>query len=102
MKTAKISMFLMLFGMSGVMGCASTHENVAEHHHHEDKAQYEGKCAYSVENGKFNVEGNPDYTLSHNGVTYYFSSAAARDKFNDHIESHVKRANKAWEGRGGR
>lgn len=102
MKIAKVSLAVALLGMSGLMGCASTHENVAEHHHHEDKAQYDGKCAYSIENGKYDVEGKPEFNLSHNGVTYYFSSAAARDKFSDHIETHVKRANRAWEGRGGR
>lgn len=102
MRIVKISMVVVLLGISGLMGCASTHEDVAEHHHHEGKAQYDGKCAYSVENGKYNVEENPEYNLNHNGVTYYFSNASARDKFNDHIETHVKRANKAWDGRGGR
>lgn len=102
MKPIKASFVVaVMLGIVALSGCASTHEDVAEHHHHE-KAQFEGKCAYSVENGKFNVEGNPDFKLNHNGVTYFFSSTEARDKFNSHITESTKRANASWERRGGR
>ena len=101
MRLIKVGFVAAMLGAMALSGCASTHEDVAEHHHHE-KAQFEGKCAYSVANGKFNVEGNPDYKLDHNGVTYFFSSAEARDKFSAHIGDHVQRANRSWGGRGGR
>ncbi|MBU6374359.1 MAG: hypothetical protein KGQ59_00020 [Bdellovibrionales bacterium] len=101
MKVTKLVLVAVMLAVMGITGCASTHENVAEHHHH-PKAQFDGKCAYSVENGKYDVEGNSEFNLAHNGVTYYFSSASARDKFKDHIDQHVTRANRAWEGRSGR
>lgn len=101
MKTIKAGFVALVLGVMALSGCASTHEDVSEHHHHE-KAQFDGKCAYSVENGKYDVAGKPEFNLAHNGVTYYFSSAANRDKFKDHIDQHVTRANRAWEGRGGR
>ncbi|GEM_PF-1362389 len=89
-----------MVSMAGLAGCATTHENVAEHHHHEDKAKFDGKCAYSVANGKYDIAGKPDYRLVHNGVTYYFSNEDAKNKFKEHVDESVKRANRAWEGGG--
>ena len=99
MKIIKVGLVAAMISMAGLTGCASTHEDVAEHHHHEEKAQFEGKCAYSVSNGKYDVAGNPEYKLEHNGVSYYFSSKEAMSKFSAHADDSVKRANRAWGGR---
>jgi len=73
----KINILLATFVMTlGLNSCAH-HDNAVSHHHHEEapkKASYEGKCAYSVENKNFDVQGNPEFNIEHDGILYYFSS----------------------------
>lgn len=101
MRIIQLSLMGAVLGVVGLTGCA-THENVAEHHHHEDKTQFDGQCAYSVSNGKYDVVGKPEYQLDHNGVKYYFSNSDAMSKFQAHITDSVNRANASWDRRGSR
>lgn len=97
-KIAALAVVSMIF-----VSCAH-HDNKVDHHHHEDAAKisYEGKCAYSVENAKFDVPGNPEFKLQHEGTTYYFSSQEKLNLFKKDIPHNVERANKVWMERGSR
>ncbi len=94
--------FLAVFIALGFSSCAH-HDNKVDHHHHEDttkKISYEGKCAYSIEHGQYNVVGNPEFNVEHDGATYYFSSIEKMNDFKKDIAKHIQAANRNWEKNG--
>jgi len=101
----KINILLATFVMTlGLNSCAH-HDNAVSHHHHEEapkKASYEGKCAYSVENKNFDVQGNPEFNIEHDGILYYFSSEQNMNEFKKDLNKHIAAANRSWEVRSAR
>lgn len=86
----------------------SHHHKKPPHHHHDDKAAckkcskdakeaFEKKCAHAVMEGDTHVEGKEEFTLTHGGRKYYFSSKERMEKFKTHLDEHVKKANNNWQ-----
>ena len=47
-------------------------------------------------NGRYDVQGKKDYSVTRDGKTYYFSSAAARDRFMEDFQSNAQKAETNW------
>ena len=58
--------------------------------------EFNGACAAGVQQGKYDVQGKKEYSVSQNGKTYYFSSAAARDHFMQNYAENSKQADQMW------
>jgi hypothetical protein len=58
--------------------------------------EFNGACAAGVEQGKFDVQGKKDYSVTADGKTYYFSSAAARDQFMQNFAVNSRKADEMW------
>jgi YHS domain-containing protein len=57
---------------------------------------FNGACAAGVEQGKYDVQGRKDYSVTSDGKTYYFSSAVARDRFMENFAENSKKADEMW------
>ncbi len=57
---------------------------------------YGGRCAASVKENRFDVQGDPKYNLEHNGRLYCFSSPEARDDFKKDTVKNIESANRHW------
>jgi YHS domain-containing protein len=58
--------------------------------------EFNGACAAGVEQGKYDVQGSKEYSVTSGGKTYYFSSASARDQFMDNFAENSKKADQMW------
>lgn len=96
----------MTLGVFFLFSCAHHHKDVEHHHHknckkncsmkHNSKAMFKNHCAQSVSEGDLHVPGKKEYSLSHSGETYYFSTEEKKKTFVKHIEENTKRAQKNW------
>ena len=96
-----------ILGVFFLSSCAHHHKGSAHHHHdncnkncsmeHNSKAMFKEHCAQSVSEGDLHVQGKKEFSLSHSGDTYYFSTEEKMKKFEAHIEKHIKSARKNWE-----
>lgn len=66
----------------------SHHHNKEEHHHH----AFNKLCAYEVSLNHFDVAGNENYKIEHEGETYFFSSEEKMNKFKKDLQSNVRSA----------
>lgn len=57
--------------------------------------EFDGACAMAMADGKYNI-GEDKFVLQHDGKTYYFSSEAAKQKFEKNLTGNVKRAQQNW------
>jgi YHS domain-containing protein len=58
--------------------------------------EFNGACAAGVEQGKYDVPGKKEYSITSNNKTYYFSSASARDQFMQNFPENSKKADQMW------
>jgi hypothetical protein len=63
---------------------------------HHTVVEFDGSCADGVTQGKYDVKGRKQYSLSVGPKTYYFSSVAARDHFMKDYEDNSKKADQMW------
>lgn len=90
-----------------VFSCSHHHKKSAHHHHDnksacekcakESQVAFDKKCAHAVMEGDTHVEGKEEFSLTHEGKKYYFSSKDRMKKFQAHLDEHVKKANNQWE-----
>lgn len=87
--------------------CASNKMADGDHHHHKCKMKncdmnklkgdaFSKHCAMSLSMGDSHVAGKKEYNIKHNGQTYYFSTEAKMNKFNDNLEDNITRAREHW------
>lgn len=89
-----------------IFSCSHHHKKSAHHHHDgkaacekcakESKVAFDKKCAHAVMEGDTHVEGKKEFSLTHEGRKYYFSSKDRMKKFQTHLDEHVDQANKQW------
>ena len=95
-----------LFAFFLTISCSHHHKDKA-HHHHDDKAACEScakktqaafdkKCAHAVMEGDEHVEGKEEFTLSHGGRKYYFSTKERMNEFQSNLDQNINKANKNW------
>jgi YHS domain-containing protein len=58
--------------------------------------EFNGACAAGVQQGKYDIPGVKQYSVTQNGKTYYFSSASARDHFMQNFAQNSKQADQMW------
>ncbi len=90
---------LMLAG--SLVACAHSEKNVEQTPAPETKSvespvAFEGRCANSVCHDDMKTMGKKEFSMEHNGKTYYFSSAKARDNFKKDLLNNLNNANKNW------
>lgn len=59
-------------------------------------AEFDGDCAMALAEGKIHL-GDDRYVLQHDGKTYYFGSADAKQKFEKNLDDNLQRANQNWQ-----
>lgn len=85
-------------------GCAATtptappYDSVVVDRSNPEKTvvEFNGACANGVANGRYDVQGKKDYSVTRDGKTYYFSSAEARDRFMEDFQSNAQKAENNW------
>lgn len=75
----------------------SHHHNKPKHHHH----QFNKMCAYEVGENHLDVQGKDEFSLEHEGETYYFSSLENKQKFQKDLNHNVKKSKSNWRARHG-
>jgi YHS domain-containing protein len=98
----KIFVWVLFMGMAA--SCSHHHKEPEHHHHAENTAKgesvaFKGKCPYAIMNGDLHTKGTEEYSLVHDGETYYFSSKENLDKFKKDFNSNISKAKRRY-GRG--
>ena len=58
--------------------------------------EFDGTCACGVSQGRYDVPGKKEYSVTQDGKTYYFSSVAARDRFMEDFQTNAQKAEQNW------
>jgi hypothetical protein len=61
--------------------------------------EFDGACADSVKQGKYDVKGRKEYSVTENDKTYYFSTASARNDFMRDYADNSRLAEQMWASR---
>jgi YHS domain-containing protein len=98
--TVIVTAVLSIFGF----GCAATtptappYDSVVIDRSNPQKTvvEFDGACANGVSNGRYDVQGKKDYSVTRDGKTYYFSSEASRDRFMEDFQTNAQKAEENW------
>lgn len=105
-------MRLFILCMFTLFSCSHHHKESA--HHHDEKTScdscpnkdenvaFKKMCAHSVLEGDTHVEGKEEFSLSHGGKKYYFSTKEKMESFQANLNENVEKANTNWERFSGR
>ena len=86
------------FGCAATTPTAPPYDSVTVDRSNPQKTviEFDGACANGVANGRYDVPGKKDYSVTQDGKTYYFSSAAARDRFMEDFQTNAQKADQNW------
>ena len=90
-----MKIFLLILTILGALSCSHHHNKTAHHHH-----QFNKMCAYEVSQNHFDVPGNEDFKMIHNGEAYYFSDSEKMASFQKDLDVNIQRSTDNWKRKG--
>jgi YHS domain-containing protein len=58
--------------------------------------EFNGACAGAVQQGRYDIPGKKEYSVTRDNKTYYFSSVQARDNFMRNYADNSRKADEMW------